>query len=55
LGSRITTMLTQQLNGSLSYEPLGPGCRVRLSVPMPDRNAPTVVDAEASPVAAQGT
>ena len=35
LGSRIVAMLAQQLNGSLSYQQLAPGCRVVFSAPLP--------------------
>jgi two-component sensor histidine kinase len=36
VGSRVVSLLTQQLGGTLSYENLDQGCRVTLRMPKPD-------------------
>jgi len=35
VGSKVVALLAQQLNGTLSYEPANPGCRVVLRMPKP--------------------
>ena len=35
VGSKVVALLAQQLNGTISYEPANPGCRVILRMPKP--------------------